>query len=77
MNRLDFANRAAVVTGGAAASGSRSRSALPRVERGVALWDRDAGALDAAKSAVGDDAITFALDVSDAATVDRAASKTA
>jgi 3-oxoacyl-[acyl-carrier protein] reductase len=77
MNRLDFANRAAVVTGGAAGIGLAVAKRLAASGARVALWDRDAGALDAAKSAVGDDAITFALDVSDAATVDRAASKTA
>jgi len=77
MNRLDFANRAAVVTGGAAGIGLAVAKRLAASGARVALWDCDAGALDAAKSAVGDDAITFALDVSDAATVDRAASKTA
>ena len=77
MNRLDFANRAAVVTGGAAGIGLAVAKRLAASGARVALWDRDAAALDAAKSAVGDDAITFALDVSDAATVDRAASKTA
>jgi NAD(P)-dependent dehydrogenase (short-subunit alcohol dehydrogenase family) len=77
MNRLDFANRAAVVTGGAAGIGLAVAKRLAASGARVALWDCDAGALDAAKSAVGGDAITFALDVSDAATVDRAASKTA
>ena len=77
MNRLDFASRAAVVTGGAAGIGLAVAKRLAASGARVALWDCDAGALDAAKSAVGDDAITFALDVSDAATVDRAASKTA
>ena len=77
MNRLDFDNRPAVVTGGAAGIGLAVAKRLAASGARVALWDRDAGALDAAKSALGNDAITVALDVSDAAAVDRAAGKTA
>ncbi|HEY4138899.1 MAG TPA: SDR family NAD(P)-dependent oxidoreductase [Casimicrobiaceae bacterium] len=76
MNRLDFANRTAVVTGGAAGIGLAVAKRLAASGARVALWDRDAGALDAVKSAVGNDAITFALDVADAAMVDRVASET-
>ncbi|HEY2817382.1 MAG TPA: SDR family NAD(P)-dependent oxidoreductase [Casimicrobiaceae bacterium] len=76
MNRLDFAHRTAVVTGGAAGIGLAVAKRLAASGARVALWDRDAGALDAAKSAAGHDAITCALDVSDAAMVDRAASET-
>src|SRR5690242_11248871 len=77
MNRLDFANRTAVVTGGAAGIGLAVAKRLAASGARVALWDRDASALDAAKSAVGNDATTSVLDVSDASAVDRAATATA
>jgi len=77
MNRLDFANRTAVVTGGAAGIGFAVAKRLAASGARVALWDRDASALDAAKSAVGNDATTSVLDVSDASAVDRAATATA
>jgi NAD(P)-dependent dehydrogenase (short-subunit alcohol dehydrogenase family) len=41
------------------------------------LWDRDTRALDAAKSALGNEAYVLQLDVSDAAMVDQAARETA
>jgi len=77
MNRLDFANRNAVVTGGAAGIGLAIAKRLAASGARVALWDCDPRALQAAQSAVGHDAVTFALDVSDAATVDRTATETA
>jgi len=77
MNRLDFANRTAVVTGGAAGIGFAVAKRLAASGARVALWDRDASALDAAKSAVGNDATTSVLDVSDASAVDRTATATA
>ena len=74
MNRLDFENRAAVVTGGASGIGFAVAKRLIESGARVALWDRDTSALDAAKSSLG--ASVHALDVSDAAMVDRAARET-
>jgi NAD(P)-dependent dehydrogenase (short-subunit alcohol dehydrogenase family) len=77
MNRLDFDKRAAVVTGGAAGIGLAIAKRLASSGARVALWDRDARALDAAKSALGNNAYVQQIDVSDAAMVDRAARETA
>ena len=77
MNALDFAGRTAVVTGGAAGIGLAIARRLAASGARVALWDRDAKALDGAKSAVGGGTAVVALDVSDAAAVDRAARETA
>ena len=77
MNTLDFAGRTAVVTGGAAGIGLAIARRLAASGARVALWDRDAKALDGAKSAVGGGTAVVALDVSDAAAVDRAARETA
>ncbi|MET0732519.1 MAG: SDR family NAD(P)-dependent oxidoreductase, partial [Casimicrobiaceae bacterium] len=73
MNRLDFAGRAAVITGGAAGIGYAVAQRLIASGARVALWDRDAAALAAAKASLGDAAVTSALDVADSAAVDRAA----
>jgi len=76
MNRLDFENRAAVVTGGAAGIGLAIAKRLAGSGARVALWDRDSNALDAAKASIGGGVCVQALDVSDAAMVDRAARET-
>ena len=59
MNRLDFAGRAAVITGGAAGIGYAVAQRLIASGARVALWDRDAAALAAAKASLGDAAVTL------------------
>jgi 3-oxoacyl-[acyl-carrier protein] reductase len=77
MNQLDFRNRTAVITGGAAGIGLAIAQRLGASGAALALWDRDASALEAASAALPRGAITHALDVADAAAVARAAGATA
>jgi 2-dehydro-3-deoxy-L-rhamnonate dehydrogenase (NAD+) len=77
MNRLDFAGRSAAITGGAMGIGLAVAQRLVQSGARVALWDRDEGALAAAKQALGGAAHTFALDVSDASAVSRVAQASA
>jgi len=71
-----FAGRAAVVTGGASGLGLAVARRIVAEGGRVALWDRDAGALAAAKAQIGA-ADTRALDVADADAVDAAATASA
>ena len=73
MNQLDFRNRAAVITGGAAGIGLAIAQRLAASGATIALWDRDASALEAANAALPNGAIAHALDVGDSAAVARAA----
>jgi len=77
MNRLDFANRAAVVTGGAAGIGFAVAQRLADSGAQVALWDRDEQSLNQARREIGERARSFTLDVADASAVERAARETA
>jgi len=77
MNPLDFRNRTAVITGGAAGIGLAVAQRLGASGAAVALWDRDASALEAAGAALPHGAITHVLDVADATSVARAAEATA
>ena len=77
MNQLDFHQRMAVVTGGAAGIGFAIAKRLASSGARVALWDRDTRALDAAKVALGNATHVHSLDVSNAAMVDQAARETA
>jgi|SRR5688572_24361527 len=76
MNQLDFAGRTAVVTGGAAGIGLAVAHRLAASGAKVALWDRDASALTAAKREHGF-AHTQPVDVADAQNVQNAAEATA
>jgi len=76
MNRLDFENRRAVVTGGAAGIGLAVAQRLAQSGARVALWDRDAAALAAARESLGGAATTHVVDIANADAVDRATSDT-
>jgi 2-dehydro-3-deoxy-L-rhamnonate dehydrogenase (NAD+) len=77
MNQLDFSGRTAAITGGAMGIGLAVARRLAAGGARIALWDRDAAALAAAKAALGGDTQVFPLDVADAAAVDRVAQATA
>ncbi len=77
MNELDFRNRAAVITGGAAGIGLAIARRLAESGAAIALWDRDAAALAEAKAALPGSTLTHALDVADPDAVARAADATA
>ena len=77
MNELDFKRRTAVITGGAAGIGLAVAQRLAASGATVALWDRDAASLQAAKAAIAGIEVTHALDVADADAVTRAAGATA
>jgi len=77
MNELDFRNRTAVITGGAAGIGFAIARRLAASGATLALWDRDAAALAAAQAALPGGTLTQALDVADPAAVARAAAATA
>jgi 2-dehydro-3-deoxy-L-rhamnonate dehydrogenase (NAD+) len=77
MNQLDFRNRRAVVTGGAAGIGLAVAGRLARSGAAVALWDRDERALANASEKLDDSVTTHALDVTDHHAVERAAQATA
>lgn len=76
MNRLDFTNRVAVITGGAAGIGLAVAQRLAGSGAQVALWDRDDKMLKEALRNIGERARSFALDVTDADAVERAARET-
>jgi len=76
MNQLDFNGRTAVITGGAAGIGLAIAQRLVDSGGRVSLWDRDAAALEQARSALGG-ADTRVVDVADAASVEAAAQASA
>ena len=77
MNQLDFSGRTAAITGGAMGIGLAVARRLAASGARIALWDRDAAALAAARTALGGDTQVFQLDVADAAAVERVAQATA
>ena len=76
MNRYDFTNRRAVVTGGATGIGLGIAERLAAGGARIALWDRDPAALERARQRLGERTIAIELDVIDDAAVERAAKAT-
>jgi 3-oxoacyl-[acyl-carrier protein] reductase len=77
MNRLDFHDRVAVITGGAAGIGFAVAHRLVASGGRVSLWDLDAAALKSARAALGASTDTRVVDVADAESVSAAAARTA
>ena len=65
MNNLDLKNRNAIVTGGAAGIGYAIAQRLAASGARISLWDRDDKALGQSAAALGGNAHTAKLDVSD------------
>jgi len=76
MNQLDFNDRCAVVTGGAAGIGFAVAKRLIDSGARVALWDHDEAALTRATTALGPHALALQVDVSDESAVRHAAQAT-
>ncbi|HXZ52064.1 MAG TPA: SDR family NAD(P)-dependent oxidoreductase [Burkholderiales bacterium] len=72
MNKLDFAGRTAVVTGGAQGIGLAIARRLLASGANVRIWDRDERLLASALAALGASASGEALDVTDAGALERA-----
>jgi 2-dehydro-3-deoxy-L-rhamnonate dehydrogenase (NAD+) len=72
MNRIDLEGRRAAVTGAAQGIGLAISERLLRSGAKVALWDRDAGELEAAAGRLGEGAIAVTVDVTDLAQVEAA-----
>jgi len=77
MNQIDFNGRTAVMTGGAMGIGLAVAQRLIASGGRVSLWDRDATALDTARSQLGGAVDTRLLEVTDATKVNAAATATA
>ena len=78
MNNIDLTNRNAIVTGGARGIGAAIAQRLLQSGAQVALWDKDADALAAARKqlAAHGTVFTAAMDVTDAGSVEAAVQST-
>ena len=72
MNQLDFAGRSAVVTGAAQGIGLAIAKRLLASGARVRIWDRDDKLLAGALAALGSNASGDAIDVTDAAAIEKA-----
>ncbi len=79
MNQIDLKDRVGIVTGGARGIGFAIATRLVQSGARCILWDRDAGALQAAVTALGSpgSVASAVVDVTDPASVDRAAAEAA
>jgi len=75
MNKMDFSNRVAVVTGGAQGFGYAIAQRLLASGAKVRIWDRDGALLEKSVKALGAGASGDVLDVASAAEVERATAK--
>jgi len=66
LNKIDLADRVAVITGGAQGIGFAAARRLHASGSKIALWDIDAKVLDEAKSSLGADILTEVIDLTDA-----------
>ena len=69
MNQLDLQGRHAVITGGAVGLGFAIAQRMLASGAQVTLWDRNAQALEDARSRLGDGVATVLVDVADHASV--------
>jgi 3-oxoacyl-[acyl-carrier protein] reductase len=76
MNQLDLKGRNAIVTGGASGIGLAIAERLAHSGAQLTLWDRDEVALQEASKLISGGAHVVAVDVSDAARVERAFAQT-
>jgi 3-oxoacyl-[acyl-carrier protein] reductase len=77
MNQLDFKGRVAIVTGGAMGIGLAVAQRLVASGGRVSLWDRDADALEKAKSVLGSETDVRVVDVANSDLVDATAREAA
>jgi NAD(P)-dependent dehydrogenase (short-subunit alcohol dehydrogenase family) len=75
MNQIDLKDRIAIVTGGARGIGYAVAERLAQSGAGVALWDRDRDAAEAAAKSI-PGSIALSLDVADPAAIESAAAET-
>lgn len=75
-NTYDLKSKRAIVTGGAQGIGFAISSRFSESGAKVAVWDIDAGAAEAAARKIGNGAIAVQVDVTDFASVQRAATET-
>ncbi len=74
--KYDFTGRVAAITGGAQGIGKATAERIAASGGKVAIWDRDKTLADKTAAAIGGGARAFACDVTDAASVGKAAADT-
>ena len=72
-----FAGKTAVVTGGASGIGQAVATRLTSEGARVSIWDRDAARIGSARGEIGGGTVSVTLDITDYASVEKAAAETA